>query len=58
MGHHQAFRNKGERVLIYEDSELHVDQRFTLLELMFRNYRRLLCNELMFGVKNVQHMRE
>lgn len=57
VGEHEAFWDESEQVLTYEDTELHMDQVSTLLESEYRDCRRLLYDDLMFGIKNVQFMR-
>lgn len=57
VGNHEAYWDESEQVLTYEDTELHMDQVPTLLESEYRDCRRLLYDDLMFGIKDVQLMR-
>lgn len=57
VGEHEAFWDESEQVLTYEDTELHMDQVPTLLESEYRDCRRLLYDDLMFGIKDVRSMR-
>ena len=57
VGDHEAFWDETEQVLTYEDVELHMDQIPTLLESEYRDCRRLLYNDLMFGVTDGHRMR-
>ncbi|KAK0303020.1 hypothetical protein LTR82_017684 [Friedmanniomyces endolithicus] len=56
VGDHAAFWDKSEQVLTYEDVEWHMDQIPTLLESEYRDCRRLLYDDLMFGVTGILHM--
>ena len=56
VGDHEAFWDESEQVLTYEDTELHMDQIPTLLESECRDCRRLLYDDLMFGIKDVRLM--
>jgi len=53
VGDHEAFWDESEQVLTYEDTEIHMDQIPTLLESEYRHCRRLLYDDLMFGIKDV-----
>ncbi|OQN95159.1 hypothetical protein B0A48_18856 [Cryoendolithus antarcticus] len=53
---HEAFWDENEQVLTYEDTELRMDQIPTLLESEYRDCRRLLYEDLMFGTKDVSFM--
>ncbi|KAK1050090.1 hypothetical protein LTR74_017135 [Friedmanniomyces endolithicus] len=57
VGDHEAFWDESEQVLTYEDVGLHMDQIPTLLESEYRDCRRLLYDDLMFGVTDIHHMR-
>ncbi|KAK6439524.1 hypothetical protein LTR95_004275 [Oleoguttula sp. CCFEE 5521] len=56
VGGHEAFWDESEQVLTYEDIGLHMDQIPTLLESEYRDCRRLLYDDLMFGIKDVSFM--
>ncbi|KAK0258860.1 hypothetical protein LTR35_018130 [Friedmanniomyces endolithicus] len=56
VGDHEAFWDESEQVLTYEDVEWHMDQIPTLLESEYRDCRRLLYDDLMFGVTGILHM--
>lgn len=57
VGEYEAFWEKGKQALIYEDTELHMDQIPTLLESEYRDCRRLLYEDLMFGIKDFRLIR-
>ncbi|KAK0949796.1 hypothetical protein LTS01_025744, partial [Friedmanniomyces endolithicus] len=56
VGDHEAFWDESEQVLTYEDVEWHMDQISTLLESEYRDCRRLLYDDLLFGVTGILHM--
>lgn len=53
---HEAFWDEAEQVLTYEDVKLHMDHIPMLLESEYRDCRRLLYDDLMFGVTDVHRM--
>ena len=53
VGDHEAFWDESEQVLTYEDTELPMDQVPTLLKSEYRKRRRLLYDDLMFGIKDL-----
>lgn len=57
VGEHEVFWDESEQMLTYEDTELHMDQIPTLLESEYRDCRRLLYEDLTFGVKGLHSMR-
>jgi len=53
VGDREAFWDESEQVLTYEDTELPMDQVPTLLKSEYRKRRRLLYDDLMFGIKDL-----
>ena len=57
VGLHQAVWDTEEKILTYDDTDLHIDQVPKLLSSEFKQARKLLYDELMFGAQNLPRMR-
>ena len=56
IGTHEASWDESEQVLIYEDTELRMDQIPSLLESEYQGCSQLLYDDLILSLKSLQQM--